>query len=107
MPFSHPSFGVNLYEVEGDLFDPGFGLLLEFFPSGRTQFKELRRGAVLAVVLAYFMQGMDAHIKNVPVSVNELDGFLFFAFHFDLLQSPELSDSVVNMGDVVAHFKLV
>ena len=107
MPFSHPAFGVNLDEVEGDLLDPGFGLLLEFFPSGRTQFKELRRGAVLAVVLAYFMQGVDAYIKNVPVSVNELDGLLFLAFHFDLLQSSKLSDSVVNMGDIVAHFEFV
>ena len=53
------------------------------------------------------MQGVDAHIKNVVVAVNELDGLLNFPIVIDLLQSTELSNPVVHVRHVIPKLERI
>ena len=107
MAFAQSSFGVDLNEVKGNFLNPGLGLLFQFFPGGRTKLEELRRGAVLAVVLADFMKRVDTDIKNVAIPIDELDRLLFLPFHLNLLKAAELSDPVVDVGDKIPHFQFI
>ena len=50
------------------------------------------------------MQAVNAHIKQVPVLVNQLDGLLHVAAYFDGLQTAKFADTVVNMGYEISYF---
>ena len=50
---------------------------------------------------------MDAHIKNVVIAVNELDGLLNFPVVIDLLQSAELSNPVVHMRHIISKLQRI
>ena len=49
------------------------------------------------------MQRMDAHIHNIIVGVNQLDGFLGFAFHLNFLQTTKFPNPVIHVGYVIAN----
>src|SRR5690606_10267278 len=49
---------------------------------------------------------MDTQVQNIALTIHKLDGLLHFAFHLYFLESAELSNSVVNMGNIIAHFQV-
>ena len=53
------------------------------------------------------MQGMDAHVKDVIVAVNELDGLLNFSVVIDLLKSAEFPNSVVHVRYIIPKLKRI
>ena len=65
-----PPLGIKLYQVESDILYPRLGLLLQRFPGIAAQFIDLGRLSVLPVVFRDLMQGVDAQVQDIPLSVN-------------------------------------
>src|SRR5690606_4945574 len=106
-PLFRSAFCVQLDQVEGYFLYPRFGLVLDLFPGSRSQFVYFWLGTVLAVEFGDFMQGVDAYVKNIAISVHQLYGLLFLALHIYFLEAPKLSDPVVYMGHVIPDFQFV
>src|SRR5690606_31323959 len=100
------SFSIKFYQIKGNFLDTGLGFLLKGFPGFATQFVHLGSRAILAVVFGYFMQGMNAEVKNVAFAIYEFYSFLFFSFDLYFLKSAKFSYSVIYMGYIIAYFQL-
>ena len=101
-------FGVEEDQVAGDIFYFRLGAFLHLLPRSRAELAQFGWfSAVLAFVLGQLMEGMDADEYDIVVLIDQLDGFLHLAVHFRADQSAELSDTVVDMHDVVAGRELV
>ena len=50
---------------------------------------------------------MDADIKDVSITIDQLDGLLLSSFHIDLLQAAKLPDAMVNVCHIIAHLQFV
>ena len=96
------ALGVKLEEVEGQLFDTGFGLRLRRLPSARAQLRHLRCGAFLARVLRDPVEGVDADVEHIAAFVGQPNGLLLLAVDIDFLQAAEFSDAVVDVHHEVA-----
>ena len=50
---------------------------------------------------------MDADIKNIPLSIDQLDRFLLFPFYFNTLKSAKFSNPMIDMGHIIPNAQLV
>ena len=46
---------------------------------------------------------MNAHIHNIIISIDQLNGFLGFAFDLNFLQSAKFPDAVIHVGHIIAY----
>ena len=99
--------GIKPDEVAGDVLNLLLGALLEFFPRARAEVAELRRGTLVALVFAEFVEGVNGDEHGVVVFEGEFDDFLHLAARAgNAHQSYEPPDAVVNVHDEVARLEL-
>ena len=52
------------------------------------------------------MQRVNAHVQDIPVAIKKLYGILCFSLNIDALQASKSSNTMIDMGDVIANFQL-
>ena len=98
-----PTFGVEENQITGDVFHLRLGALLHLLPSTCAQTAQLRRFATLfPFVFRKFMERMDADKDDVIMLVDQFNRLLDLTVHLCTHQTSELTDTVVNMHDVIA-----
>ena len=101
--FLLPAFGVEEDQVAGDVFHLCLGALLHLLPSTCAQTAQLRRLATLfPFVFRKFMERVDADKDDVVMLVDQFDRLLDLAVHLRAHQTTELTDTMVDVHDVIA-----
>ena len=106
--FLVPAFGVELYQVAGNVLDLLLGLFLKALPCSRTEGAQTRCLACgAAAILAYLVERVYAHIHDVAALVNYAYDLLVGVAHRHTHQSAKLADAKVDMHDKIARIHLL
>ena len=72
-----------------------------------AEFVECWGTALFTRKLRDAVQGVNTHIKYVSVFIDQTNGFLGFAVDIYGFQTRKLTNTVINMSNVIAFLKLV
>ena len=92
---------VELYKVAGDILELVLGLLFQAVPGAGAELVDGRLNPLFAAVFRELVKGVDGDEDAVVVLVDELDHLLCRAVDLGTQEAAELSDSVVDMDDIV------
>lgn len=113
-PFLMAPFGIEFYEVAGNVLDAFLGFLLHPVPGTAAQDRQLRglTGTATAV-FAYLVERVDAHVDDIAVLIDDTYHLLIALTAVAGLwlryadESCKLADAVVDVYEVVAGLELL